>query len=275
MVSGGWNHAVAEKDYIVKKMKFITYATHSERYYPALISSYERFSADYVVLGFGEEWKDYFQKMMSILNYLRESCDPNQIVCIMDGFDSILTGSPNHMEQKFKDTGAELIFSSTEFSKLLYPLIWKNTSFVNAGLYIGYARSIIFLIETIMDTYDGGYFNDQRLFGKWMAKNKNPHYQVDQENIFFLNVSKFTPYQYKHPFAISGPGYANLEPYIDHLGITFQSTNYQNGHHTAWNRICQGEFSEEFQCIIPIIITILLLITIIVIPLLAIYYGNE
>lgn len=255
-------------------MKFITYATHSERYYPALIASYEKFGANYVVLGFGDEWKDYLQKMNAILDFLRTGCHPDEVVCVMDGFDSILTGSPNEMEEEFKKTGAELIFSSTEFSKLLYPLIWKNTSFVNAGLYIGYVRSIIFIIETIMAAHGGGYFNDQRLFGKWMAKNKNPKYRVDQENIFFLNVSKFTPYQSKQPFAVSGPGYANLKPYIDHLGITFQSTHYQNGQHTAWNRICEGEFTEEFQCILPIIITILLFITLIVIPFLSVYYGR-
>lgn len=259
-------------------MKFITYATHSERYYPALIASYEKFGANYVVLGFGDEWKDYLQKMNAILDFLRTGCHPDEVVCIMDGFDSILTGSPNEMEEEFKKTGAELIFSRTEVLKMFYSLNWKNKSYLNAGLYIGYAKAIIFLIDKIMETHTHGFFNDQRLFGKWMVKNKNSHFRVDKENQFFLNVVSHKPmlsiFKSKRPFAVGGPAYADLQPYIDNVGIPFRSLQYENGQHTLWNRLVQGEFNEECQCVVPIAITVLLILTVLTTPFIAVYYGN-
>lgn len=256
-------------------MRFITYATHSERYYPALIESYKKFEADYTVLGFGEQWRDYLQKMNAIKFHLKNHCDPNEIVCVMDGFDSVLVRSPEEMEQQFRETGARLIFSKTEVVKLFYSLHWNNTSFLNAGLYIGFADAIVYLIETIMERHDGGYFNDQRLFGKWMMKNRNPEFRVDRGNQFFLNVASHKAclkiLKAKRPFAVGGPAYEDLQPCIDYVGIPFQQSEYQHGQHTLYNRLMQGEFSEECQCVIPIALTVLSLMALIVVPFLAVY----
>lgn len=258
-------------------MKFVTYATHSERYFPALIESYEKFNADYVVLGFGDQWKDYFQKMSAIVEYLKESCMPDEVICVMDGFDSILVRSPDEMENRFLSSGEKVIFSKTEVLELFYSLHWNNTSFLNAGLYIGYARAIVFIIETILNKYTGGYFNDQRMFGNWIVKNKNKGFRVDKNNEFFLNVASHKPIlsvlKEKKPFAVGGPGYGNLQPCIDHIGISFQASDYKNGTHTGWNRLMEGEFSVECQCVIPIALSLILLIIAFVVPVLAVYYS--
>lgn len=257
-------------------MKFIIYATHSERYYPALIESYHKFGAEYVVLGYGERWTDYLQKMKSILNHLKDQCDPQEVICVMDGFDTILVRSPVEMESTFRETHDKLIFSRTEVMRLFYSLHWHNTSFLNAGSYIGYAGNIIYLIETVLETHQSGYFNDQRLFGKWMVKNQDPGYRVDVDNVFFLNVSIHKPnmtiMKRRRPFVIGGPGYANLQPFIDHVGIPFEKLQYQGGQHTLWNRLVQGEFNEECKCILPITITVLLILVTMVLPLLSVYY---
>ena len=129
-------------------MKFVVYATHSERYYPALIKTFEKFHCDYIILGFGEPWIDYLNKLEAIVDWCRMEAerDPNSVVSILDGFDAIVTGDPNDMERDFKKTGKEILYSADRCSRPLYRIFWGNSSWVGAGVSIGYARSYVNLL---------------------------------------------------------------------------------------------------------------------------------
>lgn len=254
------------------KMQFITYATHSERYYPALIESFEKFNVKYTILGFGDEWKDYQQKLDSICEHL-QTLDPTHIVCIMDAFDAFIYRDPTLMKQAFVDSGAKVIFSQEEVSRIFYALNWKNTSLVNAGLYIGYVESILFVISELKKLHTSGYFNDQRLLGKWISKQTSSDFRIDRENDFFINIGMGTSLeklvQSSNAYVIGGPGYQNLHKYIAQSGLDFEETHYEEGSHALMNRIWEGEFNDEMSWAFPVFYTLLIILALILIPILA------
>ena len=81
-------------------MKLVTVATHSERYFPYLKLSAEKYGHDLVVLGWGKKWEGYTWKLLLMKEYLRGVAD-NELVCFIDGFDVIVLQSPDKIEAAY------------------------------------------------------------------------------------------------------------------------------------------------------------------------------
>jgi hypothetical protein len=81
-------------------MKLVTVATHSERYFPYLKLSAEKYGHELVVLGWGEKWKGFVWRFELMREYLK-NLDPNEIVCFIDAFDVVILQDPQTIEAKF------------------------------------------------------------------------------------------------------------------------------------------------------------------------------
>ena len=85
-------------------MKIIIYATHSYGTFPELIKN-----ENVVVLGYGDTWGGFIKKAKTITRYL-ETLPPEEIVVILDGFDSVIKKTENAeevLEQVVKEVATE------------------------------------------------------------------------------------------------------------------------------------------------------------------------
>ena len=78
-------------------MKIIIYATHSFGTYETLIKH-----PDVICLGFGTKWEGFIKKAETICNYLNELPE-DEIVAVIDGFDSYIRKTDNLKEEFLKE----------------------------------------------------------------------------------------------------------------------------------------------------------------------------
>lgn len=79
----------------------VTYATHSQAYFPCLVESCALFGYDLRVLGFGEKWRGYASRLHTMLSFFKEQRD-DQIVMVVDGFDVIMCGPASEAVDAYK-----------------------------------------------------------------------------------------------------------------------------------------------------------------------------
>lgn len=158
----------------------ITYATHEERYFKFLKNRVHK------VLGFGKKWNGFHDKVKAVIEFC-DSVNPDDIVCFVDGFDSMVLGTDQEILNAYKSIGQELVFSkekSLPNSTFVNYTMEKNfgqpclENKLNSGLYIGPAKVISKFWNDMKPGDD-----DQKY-----ACSKNPY--VDNENKLFYNYSK-------------------------------------------------------------------------------------
>ena len=144
-------------------MKLVTVATHSERYYPYLKLSAERYGFDLVTLGWGEKWKGFGWRFELMKKYLMSLTD-DEVVCFVDGYDVIILQDMKTLENKFNTLTAGdkskivLAIESDTDSKIgnIITSSWTNFfsyrcegNLINAGTYIGYSSTILKTFDDI------------------------------------------------------------------------------------------------------------------------------
>jgi hypothetical protein len=200
----------------------LTYATHSEGYFEILRKS----CPNIIVLGFGDEWKGFGSKCKAVINFC-ESKNPEDIICVIDGFDSVcLNDSHEEIIEKFKYFDASIVFSKgmnkhNIFNKYLSAKIYGrcNDKYLNAGMYIGYSQNIIDFWKNIK------YEEDDQVFATRKC-NRDKNIKIDNDNILFYNFSPIDKLQIKNqriiieetnaqPYFISAPGDGNINPLLE------------------------------------------------------------
>ncbi|KAH8411190.1 hypothetical protein KR222_010054, partial [Zaprionus bogoriensis] len=159
------------------KIKVFTVASEPTDGYRRYIRSANVYDIEITSLGLGEEWKGGDMKSAGggfKINLLREAIKPlkdaqDTIILFTDSYDVIITATLEDIVDKFKESGAKLLFSAEKYcwpDKSLanrYPEVeGKASRYLNSGAFIGYAPQVIELLEDpIEDTGD-----DQLYFTK-------------------------------------------------------------------------------------------------------------
>jgi hypothetical protein len=162
----------------------VTYATHNERYFELLKQS----CPDIVVLGYGEAWNGGYGKITSIVQFC-ETKKPNDIICFVDGFDSIILSSKKKILKKYKSLHIPLVISqksspSSIFSKYVQDKMYGRykDKHLNAGLFMGTAKSIIDFWKDMKETENDQAYATQKC-------NKIDYVKIDDEHKVFYNYS--------------------------------------------------------------------------------------
>jgi hypothetical protein len=235
---------------IQSKMKLVTVATHSERYYPYLKISAERYGHELITLGWGQKWKGFAWRFELMKEYLR-SVEQDEIVCFIDAFDVVVLETPRTIEQKFieltnGDTSRVLI-SKEQYShngiengilSYLQSFVFTKCKeeYVNAGTYMGTASTLLELYEKICNEFKcAPDTDDQRLIQDYCMKN-NTAFIIDNECSIFLvinsTLSKIKKDEYHinfinnkllyndkiFPAFFHGNGYTDFDYIIEKLG---------------------------------------------------------
>ena len=206
-------------------MHIITYATHEERYLPLLKQS----CPDLVILGMGKPWNGFQDKVWATVEYCKQH--PHEIICFIDGFDSIVLH--DELLARYETFDTPLVMShagltQTVLSKYIQDKLFGkcNEERLNSGMYIGTSESII----SFWEEYNGG--DDQ-----WYATQtcKRVDMKIDTEHLLFYNYSPNDTIQVRHgqlyvndvtPCVISCPAGGNINPYLRQLGYKPPEIHY-------------------------------------------------
>lgn len=162
----------------------VTYATHSERYFELLKQS----CPDIIILGDGKPWNGFSDKVEATIEFCK-SKKPEDIICFVDGFDSVILSSKEEILEKYRSFNIPLVFSeaataSTIMVKYLQDKIFGKCKDdrLNSGLFIGTAKSIIDFWEDIQ------FMEDDQVYATHKC-NKITYMKIDKEHKIFYNYA--------------------------------------------------------------------------------------
>jgi hypothetical protein len=205
----------------------VTYATHSERYFELLKQSFP----DIIVLGYGEKWNGFNDKVKASVKFCK-SKQPDDIICFVDGFDSVVLTSKEEILEKYKTFDIPLVFSKELFPHNFFKKYIKDKIFgrcknkhLNSGLYIGTSKSIIEFWKDMQEKEDDQTYATQKC-------KKINYMKIDVENKLFYNYSSADTINIKNnsifinnntysTSVISAPGNNNINHILTQL-------NYKN-----------------------------------------------
>ena len=203
----------------------VTYATHSQSYFEILKQS----CPELVVLGFGEKWTGFHDKVNSTLKFC-ESKQPDDLVCFVDGFDSVVLASKEEILEQYKSLEAPLVISKDTTTTWIGDQYFQDKVFgkcqskvLNSGLYMGTAKSIIEFWKEMQIGDDDQTYATQKC-------NKIDYSKIDSECKLFYNYSSADKLVVKNnslyvndrrTCIISSPGNHSINPLLKQL-------NYKN-----------------------------------------------
>ena len=132
----------------------ITYATHSEGLYDKLI--YNDFNIKIKVLGWGEEWKGFMEKVRICNEYIRK-LDDNDIVIVLDGFDTkINRDGIDEISNFMSNSGKKVMFSKNIENHMmgLEKVVFNyciDKYIANCGMYMGYAKYLNIVLDKTLE----------------------------------------------------------------------------------------------------------------------------
>jgi len=222
-------------------LHIVTVATEDKYYFPFLKYSCKINGISLTVLGMGEVWQGFNWRYQKMLEFLKK-IDPNDLVCVVDGYDVIcsrnLLDLPAEFERIHKKTGCKFIVGEdtliNTYNKIIsfFNFGTCNRKYINAGTYIGYSKDIQDIIEKIYALNPRNDADDQVLMTRYCSKNSSDFY-IDEKCEIFLCVidtlndidpiviskTQSNSYNtYKQPFFIHANGYGFLDNTIRRLG---------------------------------------------------------
>jgi hypothetical protein len=176
---------------------------------------------DLVVLGWGEKWTGYTDKSKAVIKYI-EKMNDDDIVIVIDGFDSKIIKDPKIAVERFIKLGSKVLFSYERNISRSSSFIFrtcKNGVTLNAGIYMGYVKNVKIILNEMMNNYkckdDQVNFND-------MCK-KFDFIDIDTDTIIFHNVKSNENQNYKGDACFLGyPGALTLERRLRSFDTTTQ-----------------------------------------------------
>lgn len=157
--------------------KVLAFATEKQAYFDLFIGSCNRYNIDPVILGWGEKWIGFGEKMRTIREYINNLPD-DEIIISVDPFDVIFLCGLDEIENKFEKIKASFLCGALNlnfFNAIVYnhefnktrkklPRTLTNYNFLNTGTWISRAGYTRFIIDELIFKYQmTGTTMDQQL----------------------------------------------------------------------------------------------------------------
>jgi hypothetical protein len=224
-------------------MKLLTVATHSERYYPYLKLSAEKYGHELVTLGWGEKWKGFTWRFELIRNYLKSLDD--QLICFIDGYDVLILNDAATIENKFNEitnndktkvvVSVEIPTKSLIDNLFLIQITKCNNYSINAGTYIGYSSALLILYEKLCNKYKCTNDSVDQIFMQKHCLEGNNELILDTQSKLFLVITSISEklssgkhdieikddvlfYKNQTPCILHASAYTDFDDIIDSLG---------------------------------------------------------
>ena len=174
----------------------LTVATEIKYYMPYLIESVKKHNNNLTILGLGEKWQGFNWRFKLIHDYVSK-LNPNDVVCVVDGYDVLCVRDLNLLKLKFEEVrnrenckivvGNDKVLNFVNYiANNLFFGYCKNEA-LNAGTYIGYAGDVGEIIMKIYNLNPNNDADDQILFTKYC--NESNDIYIDVYNELFVSIS--------------------------------------------------------------------------------------
>lgn len=175
-------------------MKIVTFATHSQGTFDELTNS----GYPIKVVGWGTKWNGFVARNKDIIEYL-DTLPNDEIVVIVDGFDTLINKSLDNLESDFKKLDCKVLYSLSDNKSGLSGIVpdfilnylankvykpCKDGKSANAGLSMGYVQYVKIVLKEILKspyTCDQMYLN--------MICPQFSFLKIDTEYVIFQNLS--------------------------------------------------------------------------------------
>ena len=208
-------------------LHIITFATHDERYLGVLRAS----CPEITVLGFGTKWHGFIDKVEATVKFCRSLRDPNELVCFVDGFDSVVLVKSAELEAKYR----RLFDGAVVLSKCMRPsgplLKYGQAKLfgtcggvaANSGMYMGPAAALA-------DFWEGmKRGDDDQEYASRVCRKGAPRTAIDTEHALFYNYSPVDKLGYpgggrlavgaERPCVVSAPAGRDINHVLRRLGF--------------------------------------------------------
>jgi hypothetical protein len=211
---------------------------------PYLIESCKRNGKELTVLGLNEKWLGFNWRFKLVINFLK-NINEDDIVCFIDGYDVICTRDLSELKNEFlkikNEFNCKIVIGYDRMDKnYIFNLITNcclNFIFrnckglnLNAGTYIGYAKDLLNILETIIK-YDSSNKADDQILMTTICNSNKDYFYIDKNNKLFLTIANIFDdidkkvitnnkiiYNNNVPFFIHAPGSTYLDNVIKFLG---------------------------------------------------------
>jgi len=137
-----------------------------------LIDTSHAFNVDMEFIGIGETFIGFRERLPILQKHLR-TVDPEEIITVMDGYDTLFNNKPEIALERFLAKNTRILISAEKSFTYQYPMYFEKYDqikspykFVNAGTYMGYAGDILSMLDVMFEVpYDG---IDQGMIGAWL-----------------------------------------------------------------------------------------------------------
>jgi hypothetical protein len=254
-------------------MKILIVATHKERYFNCFINQLQQNKWDYEILGFGYKNFSFRWRLQTYLNYLNKN--PNQLVLLIDGFDSLCYGKPDDVYKYFILQNCDILFAegalTSGINKYIQEKLYTKCQGkqINFAM-IGYANKIANLFNDALGPEFGNINEEQYQLS--ILCNRYPNIKIDTSHYIFHVVSNINNIQIKNnrpvynnikPCFITGPGDSDLENLLVENSISnCYIEPLKNNSLFGWKRI--QTYYSFFYLEICIFIIILIIIFILI-----------
>jgi hypothetical protein len=138
---------------------------HNDGYLPVIKKQLDHNHIDYKIIGYREKWKGWLWRTSLILECLRTNHQPDDLIVLFDGFDTIFTGKKEQLLSKYHSFNTDVVFgiemndshqSSCAIKYLYFPIIRKlfgsnDKYMLNGCSFMGSAQSLIKIYERIQN----------------------------------------------------------------------------------------------------------------------------
>lgn len=168
-------------DQLQKELLVLSYANKDNVYLHNYINSLKKYKYNYKIIGNNEKWENFITKIKACYNYLIDMNIDYDLICITDSYDVLSCGNVDEFLHKFKSFNKDIVFSAETnctSGKCIYLNNYYNSNkltgykYLNSGFYIGKYKSIINLLEFILNESKlSGITDDQFLCCLYVQKN--------------------------------------------------------------------------------------------------------
>ena len=252
-------------------MIVLTVATHSQNLYPYLCESAERFGFALRTLGWGDTYTSHTQKDDLVLRACEEVSDPEELVCFVDGFDTLLCATPAELEAAYRSIAGEkkniLLVSvdgaPRDMRAMRYPVwaysYWRTFGsrlpqgcYRNAGMFLGPAGSIVQWLRRVRP-YAAQTRSNQLAWARCLADGhgSGPDHEViaDVDSKLFYNYfalfakdgaivgqpsGRVVRREGPNPLVVSLPAFRDARPLLTQMHGEGQDVLHRTTHKWGW-----------------------------------------
>lgn len=134
---------------------YATYATHDSGMFKELVNN--PYNLDITVLGWGAKWNGYMDKIRAVSEYISK-LPRDDIVCVLDGFDTFIQRDPKDVLRIFKRFNAKVVISKDRPIEFIIAKYFarrvfggdENGNVLNAGMYMGYVSELQKMFKLVL-----------------------------------------------------------------------------------------------------------------------------